>query len=99
MPHSFPTRRSSDLLDLLTGKPLQTDACEQLIVKGGTGKLNEVEFDNKVHNLVNFLAYMAEPYKTQSHRIGFWVLFYLLILTTVTYLLKKDFWQHVPKNN
>ena len=47
--------------DPLTGTPLTHEACDQLTVVPKTGELNEAQFDEKVKNLVTFLAYSANP--------------------------------------
>ncbi len=56
--------------DPLTGTPLTHEACDQLTVVPKTGELNEAQFDEKVKNLVTFLAYSANPNKLASERIG-----------------------------
>ena len=50
--------------------PLTHEACDQLTVVPKTGELNEAQFDEKVKNLVTFLAYSANPNKLASERIG-----------------------------
>ena len=60
------------------------------------GRQNPEEFDRTVTDLVNFLVYMGEPAQLQRKRVGFWVLFYLvLILLPITYLLKKEYWKDI----
>ncbi|MCG8324325.1 MAG: cytochrome c1 [Thiotrichales bacterium] len=54
------------------------------------------EYDQTVRDLVNFLVYMGEPAQLQRKRVGFWVLFYLiLVLLPLTYLLKKEYWRDI----
>jgi ubiquinol-cytochrome c reductase cytochrome c1 subunit len=48
-----------------------------------------------VLNLVTFLEYVGEPAKLERQRLGLWVLIYLVILTIVAYLLKKEYWRDV----
>lgn len=62
-------------------------------VKKGT--LSEHEYDQTVHDLVNFLAYLGEPSKLQRIELGKWVLLYLFIFFLIAYPLKKAFWKDV----
>ncbi len=81
--------------DPLTGAPITHEACDQLTVVPNTGKLNEAEFDEKIHNLVTFLAYSANPVKLESQRIGTYVLLYLAFFFVFAYLLKREYWKDV----
>ena len=81
--------------DPLTGAPITHEACDQLTVQEGTGTLNEAEFDEKVKNLVSFLAYSANPVKLESQRIGTYVLLYLAFFFVFAYLLKREYWKDV----
>ncbi len=60
-----------------------------------TGSMSEHEFEQVVHDIVNFMAYVAEPFKPSRLRIGFWVIGFLLVLLVLTILLKKEFWKDV----
>ncbi|WP_017937203.1 cytochrome c1 [Zestomonas thermotolerans] len=81
--------------DPLTGAPITHEACDQLVVEPNTGSLSEAEFDEKVKNLVTFLAYSANPVKLESQRIGTYVLLYLAFLFVFAYLLKREYWKDV----
>lgn len=81
--------------DPLTGHPITQETCNQLTVIPNTGTLSEAEFDEKIKNLVTFLAYSANPVKLESQRIGFYVLFYLTILFVFAYLLKREYWKDI----
>jgi len=59
------------------------------------GKLTPAEYDQFVADLTNFMAYMADPIKQTRHRIGTWVMLFLLLLTGIAYLLKKEYWKDV----
>ncbi len=69
--------------DPLTGTPLTHEACDKLTIVPKTGALNEEQFDEKVKNLVTFLAYSANPVKLQHQRIGTYVLLYLAFFFSV----------------
>lgn len=81
--------------DPLTGSPLTHEACDQLTIVPDSGSLTEVQFDEKIKNLVTFLAYSANPVKLQHQRIGTYVLLYLAVLFVFAYLLKREFWKDV----
>ena len=75
--------------------PLSHQACDQLVIVPNTGTLTEAQFNEKVKNLVTFLAYSANPDKLQRQRIGTYVLLYLAVLFILAYLLKREFWKDV----
>ncbi|MBM3632455.1 MAG: cytochrome c1 [Alphaproteobacteria bacterium] len=51
--------------------------------------------DQMAKDVVTFLSWAAEPEMEQRKQMGFKVLFYLLILTTVLYLSKRKIWKSV----
>ena len=60
------------------------------------GTLSPEEYAQTVRDLVNFMDYLGEPIKLKRQKIGFWAIFYLLlILLPVVYLLKKEYWKDV----
>ena len=81
--------------DPLTGAPLTHEACDQLTIVPKSGTLTDEQFDEKVKNLVTFLAYSANPVKLESQRIGTYVLLYLAFFFVFAYLLKREYWKDV----
>lgn len=61
----------------------------------GNGELTTEEYDKAVLDIVNFLAYSADPIKLERHRIGYWVLGFLVIFFIFGYMLKKEYWRDV----
>lgn len=59
------------------------------------GAMTPQQFDATVTDVVNFLAYAAEPYKVKQQRIGLWVIGFLFILFILMVLLKKEYWKNV----
>ncbi|VAW78658.1 Ubiquinol-cytochrome C reductase, cytochrome C1 subunit [hydrothermal vent metagenome] len=59
------------------------------------GSQTPEEFDRTVRDLVNFLAYMAEPIKLERQALGIKVLLFLFVLLIITYLLKKEYWKDI----
>ena len=53
------------------------------------------EFDAAIYDLVNFLAYTAEPMKTQRQRMGMYVLLFLMIFFVFAWLLSREYWKDI----
>lgn len=81
--------------DPLSGETVKDEQCDVLTIVEGTGSQSEEEFDTTVRNLVNFLAYSADPIKLERQRIGAYVLLYLAFLFIFAYLLKREYWRDV----
>ena len=79
---------SLEALEKLSGKVIALEL-EQ------PGKLSPQEFDRAVRDLVNFMAYMAEPAKHEREQLGVKVILFLLVFLVVAYLMKKEFWKDV----
>lgn len=61
------------------------------------GSMTPQEFDATITDVVNFLAYAAEPFHNEQMRIGYWVIGFLLVLFVLVYLLKKEYWKDLKK--
>ncbi|MCQ4346050.1 cytochrome c1 [Pseudomonas stutzeri] len=83
------------VFDPLTGTPVTEEGCDQLTIVPKSGELSEAEFDEKIKNLVSFLAYSANPVKLESQRIGTYVLLFLAFFFVFAYLLKREYWKDV----
>jgi ubiquinol-cytochrome c reductase cytochrome c1 subunit len=62
------------------------------------GTMAPDDFDKTVGDVVDFLAYAAEPYHAEQVHIGKWVLCFLVILFVLMYLLKREYWKDVKKH-
>lgn len=69
--------------------------CTELAVDEGTGLYNAEEFDAAVYDLTNFLYYVGEPTRLERHRLGIYVLLFLVILGCFTYLLNREYWKDI----
>jgi ubiquinol-cytochrome c reductase cytochrome c1 subunit len=67
----------------------------QLKVKASTGVMTQVEFEQTVRDLTNFMAYMSNPNAAASKRIGIYTILFLLLLTTLFYFLYKEYWRDI----
>jgi ubiquinol-cytochrome c reductase cytochrome c1 subunit len=59
------------------------------------GKLSPSEYDLLTADLVNYMAYMAEPAKQQRNHLGWFVLLFLGVLLVLAYKLKKAYWRDI----
>jgi ubiquinol-cytochrome c reductase cytochrome c1 subunit len=59
------------------------------------GAMQPVEFDRAMADLVNYLQWMGEPAQNTRWRVGVVVLFFLLLLTIITWRLNAAFWKDV----
>ena len=76
------------------GEP-ETEPCGSLVVGDVKGTLDADQYDEKVYDLVNFMAYMAEPIADQRKRIGVYVFLFLGVLLVFTVLLNREYWKDV----
>ena len=56
------------------------------------------EFDAAVRDIVNYLDYTGEPYKSDRQRIGVYVLLFLVVLFVFTWLLGREYNKEVPRD-
>jgi ubiquinol-cytochrome c reductase cytochrome c1 subunit len=59
------------------------------------GSMTPDEFDGALTDLMNFLVYVSEPSLLQRLPLGKYVLAFMLFLTYLLYLLKKEYWKDV----
>ncbi|MDE2449392.1 MAG: cytochrome c1, partial [Gammaproteobacteria bacterium] len=59
------------------------------------GSMTPQQFDQFVHDLVNFLDYVGDPQQAMRTAMGVWVILFLLVLTWLAWLLKREFWKDV----
>src|ERR1700733_13771146 len=60
------------------------------------GRMNEQQYDEFVHDTVNFLDYVSEPTQQARRALGIWVVLFLLVFTWLAWLLKQEYWKDVP---
>ena len=59
------------------------------------GHMDAEEYDAFVRDTVNFLAYIAEPIRSERRKLGTWVIIYLLVFLVIARMLKKQIWKDV----
>jgi ubiquinol-cytochrome c reductase cytochrome b subunit len=80
--------------DNLTGEDILEEPCGRLqITQEGT--MSPEEFDTATYDLVNFLAYTAEPMAVERQRLGLFVLLFIVLFTVFAWLLNREYWKDV----
>ncbi|MBK1726589.1 cytochrome c1 [Halorhodospira neutriphila] len=67
------------------------------VPEGERGALSEAEYEAFTADLTAFLSYASQPIAAKRERIGIWVLLFLVVFTTVFYLLYKEYFRGVKK--
>ncbi len=62
---------------------------------GVPGELPAAAYESFVRDTVAFLEYVAEPTKAKRQALGVWVILFLLMFTTFTWFLYKEYWKDV----
>lgn len=53
---------------------------------------SRTEVQGQARDIVSFLAWVADPHAAERLRLGYYVIAYLLVLTTLLYFVKKQVW-------
>jgi ubiquinol-cytochrome c reductase cytochrome c1 subunit len=70
----------------------ETKMPDVLGISGTTELAQRDELQGKAHDIVSFLAWAADPHEGERHRLGYYVIGYLVILTSLLYIVKKQIW-------
>ena len=89
MPHVLWTLQGEQALKI----DEKTETHHLVLEKQGT--MTPAEYDETVADLVNYLVFMAEPFKERDKHLGLLVLAFLGLLFVLTYYLKKEFWKDI----
>jgi len=81
----------SERMDPESGDKIET----RKLVLDQPGSLDRVQYDRYVADLVNYLAWMAEPAQTARHSWGIVALFFLALFFVLAWLLKREYWKDV----
>jgi ubiquinol-cytochrome c reductase cytochrome c1 subunit len=76
------------------GKMLKEQVFEHLQLMA-PGSMTPQQYDQFVHDVVNFLDYVADPQRAMRRAMGVWVILFLLVFTWLAWLLKREFWKDV----
>ena len=59
------------------------------------GSLDQQAFDRAARDIANFLRYVGEPAAIKREALGLWVILFLVIFTTLAWVLKTEYWKDV----
>lgn len=80
--------------DPLTREEILEDPCGRFeLVEEGS--MTPEEFDGAVYDLVNFMAYIAEPMAEERRTIGTYVLLFIAFLAVWAWLLNREYWKDI----
>jgi len=79
--HYFPTTKMPDIL----------------AVAGVTDPAQHAQLEQKAREVTSFLAWAADPHAQERKALGYYVIGYLLIFTTMLYFLKGKIWARLDK--
>jgi cytochrome c1 len=87
--------------DGVTGNRIypETKMPDPLGIAGVTDATQRAVIKNRAHDIVSFLAWTADPHGAERIRLGYYVLAYLLVLTTLLYFVKNLIWSQLPRSS
>lgn len=77
--HIYPATKMPDILGM----------------SGATDAAQRTEIQSKARDIVSFLAWAADPDEPVRHKLGYYVLAYLFVLTFLLYLVKNQIWSRL----
>ncbi len=80
--------------DIFTREEILENPCGRYNIVS-EGSLSPEEFDTEIYDLVNFLAYIAEPMAEDRKRIGTYALLFLAFLFIWVWLLNREYWKDI----
>lgn len=80
--HYFPPTKMPDVLQ----------------VAGVTDPAQLAQLEQTAHDVASFLAWAADPHAQERKSLGYYVLGYLFVFTTLLFLLKKKIWARLDKS-
>ena len=89
MPHVLWSLQGEQVLNI----DEKTESHQLVLAKQGS--MTPAEYDETIADLVNYLVFMAEPFKERDKNLGLLVLAFLGLLFVLTYYLKKEFWKDI----
>jgi ubiquinol-cytochrome c reductase cytochrome c1 subunit len=70
----------------------ETKMPDPLGISTTTDQVQREEIKKTAHDIVSFLSWAADPHEQERHRMGYYVLGYLVILTVLLYFVKNQIW-------
>jgi ubiquinol-cytochrome c reductase cytochrome c1 subunit len=67
-------------------------------ISSATDDAQRAKIDKTASDIVSFLSWSADPHTALRYKIGYYVLAYLIVLTTLLYFVKKQVWSRLDKH-
>ena len=64
-------------------------------ISGVTEPAAREELQKKAHDIVSFLSWAADPHEQERHRLGYYVIGYLVLMTLLLYFVKNQVWSRL----
>lgn len=72
-----------------------TNMPDVLGIASATDSAQRAALEEKSRDVVSFLAWAADPHEQERHKLGYYVIGYLIILTLLLYFLKNQIWSRL----
>jgi cytochrome c1 len=73
----------------------ETKMPDPLGISSATEPAQRDELRKTAHDIVSFLSWAADPHEQERHRLGYYVIGYLVILTLLLYFVKNQIWSRL----
>jgi len=73
----------------------ETKMPDPLGISSATEPAQRDEISKTAHDIVSFLSWAADPHEQERHRLGYYVIGYLVILTLLLYFVKNQIWSRL----
>lgn len=73
----------------------ETKMPDVLGISGAADPAQRAELQRKARDIVSFLAWASDPHEEERHRLGYYVIGYLVVLTSLLYLVKNRIWSRL----
>ena len=83
--------------DGVTGNHIfpETKMPDPLGISGATDAAQRSGMQDTAKSIVSFLSWASDPHESDRIRLGYYVMGYLFVLTTLLYFLKKQIWSRL----
>jgi ubiquinol-cytochrome c reductase cytochrome c1 subunit len=73
----------------------ETKMPDALGIGSATDPAQRADLQGKARDIVSFLAWAADPHEEERHKLGYYVIGYLVILTLLLYFVKDQVWSRL----
>lgn len=88
----IPNVAMPDILEPLRGQRSRMQNLDLSLYQIAMGEDSAAQFDQVLFDLVNFLAYVAEPTRLLRYQLGFAVITFLFVFLLLAIALKRSYW-------